>query len=182
MIIRSDLNMSLYNAIWENDAEYLAIVDDLLNHPEVRQLENFVHHLFTNRLDHSLMVSYTSYRIAKRLNRDYRSVARAGLLHDFFLLKVEEVEALAIGSHNNVHPRLALENALRITELNQVERDIILKHMFLCSKVTPPRYLESMIVSMIDKYVALVEVGSPLNTKLSNKIIKTIYRLRPVVA
>ena len=162
---------------WENDQDYLALVADLLENKEVQELRNFVHHRVTNRLDHSITVSYISYTLAKKLNLDYQSVARAGLLHDFFLLKVEEVEALKQGSHNNYHPILACANAERITTLNPIEKDIILKHMFLVSKVAPPKYKESLIVSMVDKYAAILEVASPINIRMHKRIIKAIYRL-----
>lgn len=162
---------------WENDVEFMSIVSDLLAHPEVLELSNYVHHHFTNRLDHSLTVAYTSYLIAKKMNLDYKSVARGGLLHDFFLLTVQEVEGLKQGSHNQHHPILACENAERITDLNEIEKDIILKHMFLVSKVAPPKYKESFIVSMVDKYAAVIEVVSPLNSLLKKRIIYAIYRL-----
>ena len=35
--------------------------------------------------EHLIKVSYKSYKIAKKLDLDYVSVARAGLLHDFYL-------------------------------------------------------------------------------------------------
>lgn len=161
---------------WQLDQEYCEIVEDILNHEQVQELKHFVHHHFNNRLDHSIAVSYTSFLIAKKMNADYVSVARAGLLHDFFLLDVSSVEALGLGSHNDVHPRLALENARKITILNEIEEDIILKHMFLVSKTSFPKYLESYIVTMVDKYAALQDVLSPLSTRFNNRLIRTIYR------
>lgn len=161
--------------MWSKDTDYLEIVKDLLSHPEVKQLSRFIHHYFTNRLEHSISVSYKSYLIAKKFNLDYRSVARAGLLHDFFLLTSHEVEALGEGSHNNHHPRLALENAKRITTINKIEEDIILKHMFAVSLSTPPKYRESLIVSMIDKYVAVEEVVMPVSKIIKYKMMIAMY-------
>ena len=69
---------------WRQDREYMAIVNDLLAQPAVQKLADYTQHHHSNRLQHSIAVSYDSYRIAKRLHLDFRSTARAGLLHDLF--------------------------------------------------------------------------------------------------
>ncbi len=154
--------MEFVRATWENDHEYMSIVEDLLKNKELLKLDKITHHHFTTRLVHSIFVSYVSYKIAKSRGLDYVSTARAGLLHDFFLEERHEVELLGIGSHNCAHPKIALKNARKITEINDLEKDIILKHMFLCTiKIGMPKYKESMIVSMVDKYCAMVEVSKP---------------------
>ncbi len=154
--------MEFVRATWENDKEYMSIVGDLLKNKKLQQLDDITHHHYTTRLVHSLFVSYVSYKVAKSMNLDYVSTARAGLLHDFFLEEREEVEMLGLGSHNCAHPKIALKNAEKITDLNKVEKDIILKHMFLCTfKIRFPRYQESFIVSMVDKYCAISEVTKP---------------------
>lgn len=163
---------------WKQDEQYCEIVNDLLENSNVQKLQYFVHHHYNNRLDHSLEVSYISYLIAKKLNLDYVSVARAGLLHDLFLLEVDEVEALGLGSHYDVHPRLALENARNITSVNKIEEDIILKHMFLVSRSSAPKYKESWIVTMVDKYAALLDVLSPLPIRLNNRFVLSLCYLR----
>src|SRR5690625_7878174 len=67
-----------------------------------------------------------------------------------------------MGSHNSAHPKIALKNARKITEINDLEKDIILKHMFLCTiKGGFPRYKESFIVTLVDKYCAISEVSTP---------------------
>ena len=157
--------MEFVRETWENDQEYMEIIKDLLDDHDLQELNNITHHHYTTRLLHSFFVSYVSYKLAKNLNLDYVSTARAGLLHDFFLEKREEVEQLGIGSHNAVHPKIALENAKNITNLNAVEKDIILKHMFLCTpRCGVPRYRESFIVSLVDKYCAVFEVSKPTRT------------------
>ncbi len=154
--------MEFVREIWENDTEYMAIVEDLLNNEELLKLDNITHHHYTTRLVHSLFVSYVSYKIAKARNLDYVSTARAGLLHDFFLEDRVEIELLGLGSHNAAHPKIALKNAQEITEINDLEKDIILKHMFLCTTGSGfPRFKESMIVTLVDKYCAISEVSQP---------------------
>lgn len=155
--------MEFVRATWENDHEYMSIVGDLLKNEELLKLDDITHHHYTTRLVHSIFVSYVSYKITKARGLDYVSTARAGLLHDFFLEERDEIELLGMGSHNCAHPKIALKNAKKLTKLNDLEKDIILKHMFLCSfKSKMPRFKESLIVSMVDKYCAISEVSTPL--------------------
>ena len=46
------------------DKEYLSKVCDILENEEFKKMENIVHHE-GNRLDHSIRVSYHSYKWAK---------------------------------------------------------------------------------------------------------------------
>lgn len=144
---------------WRTDKDYLNIVDDLLQCDEVQQLAQYTQHHFSNRLRHSVSVSYQSYTIAKKIGADATATARAGLLHDLFyydwrVTKFEE------GSHAYVHPRIALENAQKITHINDKEADIIVKHMFGAT-IALPKYRESWIVSLVDDFAAVNEYMIP---------------------
>lgn len=163
---------------WRKDQDYLNIVDDLLQHNEVQQLSQYTQHHFSNRLRHSISVSYQSYLIAKKIGADETATARAGLLHDMFyydwrVTKFEE------GSHAYVHPRVALKNAQKITHINSKEADIILKHMFGAT-IALPKYRESWIVSIVDDFAAVNEYLIPKayltyfkwHTKWTKKIAK----------
>jgi Predicted HD superfamily hydrolase len=152
---------------WQKDSEYLSYVGDLLETEEVQKLAAFVQHRHSTRLDHSIQVSYRSFKLAKRWNGDARATARAGLLHDLFYYdwrttKFEE------GSHAYVHPRMAAKNAEKITELSDLERDIIIKHMWGAT-IAPPRYKESYIVTLVDKYCAVEEASGPLVARLKGR-------------
>lgn len=161
--------MELIRAAWENDSEYMSIIQDLLENEDLLNLDEITHHHYTTRLIHSFFVSYTSYKIAKSMNLDYVSTARAGLLHDFFLEGRNEVEQLGLGSHNSAHPKIALENAEAITNLNAKEKDIILKHMFLTTTRSGiPMFRESYVVTFVDKYCALIEVSKPVRDWAGN--------------
>ena len=144
---------------WKKDSEYVDIVSDLLNKPEVIKLKKYTHHHHSNRLQHSIAVSYDSYLIAKRMNLDYVSTARAGLLHYLFYYDWRKTK-FSVGSHAYVHPRIALHNAEQITHLNKKEKDIILKHMFGAT-LDVPKYKESWIVGFVDDYEAEKEFFSP---------------------
>lgn len=155
--------------IWEADTEYLSYVKELLAADSVQRLEKFIHHYHVNRLEHSLNVSYTSFKIAKKFKLNARSTARAGLLHDLFFYFPKN-EKNKEKSHAYIHSRIAVHEAEKITELSDLERDIILKHMW-GRTLALPRYKESYIVSLVDKYWALREVSIPLRRKFRNRKI-----------
>jgi uncharacterized protein len=104
-----------------------------------------------------LSVSYFSYLLCRRLGLDYVAAARGGLLHDFFLYDWHEYKKDKRNpNHGLTHPRVALANARQCFPVSRKEQDIILKHMF--PKVWGfPRYAESWIVSLVDKYAAVGE-------------------------
>ena len=56
------------------------------------------------------------------------------------------------------HPKDAVSNALAICDLNDKERDIIDKHMWLVSTIRPPRSAEGLVVTLVDKYCASKEL------------------------
>lgn len=139
--------MQMQQSHWKNDAEYVALVEDLIYHEELLHMETITHHHFTNRLEHSIRVSYKSYQLAKKWKSDARATARAGLPHDFFH---EDRDAVAQPESRfpcRCSSKIACENACRITEISSLERDIILKHMFLVSRCGLPRYKESFVVT-----------------------------------
>ena len=67
-----------------DDKEYYDIVSDIINNDEFDKIKKIEHHGIT-RYEHSLKVSYRSYKIAKALKLNAYETARAGLLHDFFI-------------------------------------------------------------------------------------------------
>ena len=68
----------------KKDQNYYKLVEDILDNEEFQSLKNVAHHGL-NRYDHCLRVSYYSYKITKLLSLSPDEVARAALLHDFFL-------------------------------------------------------------------------------------------------
>ncbi len=154
----TDTVESILNERKPAEQEYTDIVSDILSHSEFLQLQNFFHHN-SSIYEHAKVVSYVSYRICKLLNLDYRSAARGGLLHDFFLYdwrNHSEPELAKEKYHGLEHPKIALENSLKHFELNDIEKDIIVKHMWPLTFV-PPKYQESFVVTFADKYVSSKE-------------------------
>lgn len=139
--------------------EFLLCIDDLINHESIQKMRQYRHHGSVNCFEHSLRVSYTSYILCRALGWEYTSAARGGLLHDLFLYDWRSYKPPE-GLHGFVHPRLALSNALSVCALNEIEIDIILKHMFPLTW-PPPRYKESMIVCLVDSLCCLWEILYP---------------------
>jgi len=132
---------------------YKKCVEDLFACQNVNLMSQFMQHGHVSCLDHSKSVSYGSYVICKILKLDYRSAARGGLLHDYFLYDWHDSTVFL---HGVSHPRLALKNAQRDFEINKIECDIIKKHMWPLTFI-PPKYCESMIINLVDKYCTIAE-------------------------
>lgn len=152
-----------------NDNEYKDCINDLIQDDIVCSMDGFIQHGDITCLEHSLFVSYESYLICKLLGLDYRSTARGGLLHDFFLYD-QHITGQRQGFHCFFHPRAALENANKRFDLNSTERDIIIKHMWPLTP-KPPMHWETLIVTFVDKYCAIMEVKNySKSTKSINKL------------
>lgn len=136
--------------------EFNMIIYDLANHPTVQKMKLYRQHYDTNCFDHCYNVAFYSYLICKKLNLDYISVSRAGMLHDLFLYDWRKKQPEHKGFHGFRHPRIALNNASKLFDLNEKEKDIILKHMWPIT-IIPPKYIEGYIITLTDKYCALEE-------------------------
>ena len=111
---------------WQRDKAYSNIVKDLLAHPQVQELANYTQHHHSDRLTHSIAVSYVSYQLGLRLGLNATALARAGILHDLFFYDWRTTK-FELGTHAFIHPRVSLRNAEKITQLSPMEKDIILK-------------------------------------------------------
>lgn len=136
--------------------EFEMIIKDIAEHPTVLEMKDFRQHCNTSCYEHCQNVAYYSYLFCKKTGLDYKAVARAGMLHDLFLYDWREKATDRKGLHAFRHPRIALNNSLKIFDLSKKEQDIILKHMWPLT-IVPSKYLESYVVSTADKYCALKE-------------------------
>ena len=135
---------------------------DILLDPKAHQMKNFTQHGTTTVFEHCvsvakfslLMAHYLEKRLKIKVDRD--SLVRAALLHDYFLYDWHDKTIPGHNIHGFTHPRTAMLNADRDFGLNAVEKDIISKHMFPLTFM-PPRYRESVLVTLADKWCALCE-------------------------
>ena len=150
--------------------EYYSYVKDLLNNEIVKQMKNFKHHYGTSCYQHSINVSYYNYLLCRKLGLDAKAGARAGLLHDLFLYDRKlYIRAKGERLHGFRHPKIALDNANLHFDLNKREEDIIEKHMWPLT-LELPKYGESYVIALVDKYCAIAEFSSFVIDKTKKKI------------
>lgn len=138
------------------EEEFNLIIQDIVSNETVQKMNNYRQHYDTSCFEHCKNVAYYSYLICKKYNLDYISAARAGMLHDLFLYDWRKRENDRKGLHAFTHPKSAYENASKIFDLNEKETDIILKHMWPVT-IKFPKYIESYIITFVDKYCAIQE-------------------------
>lgn len=140
-----------------NDHLFLALLKELCQDSKILESEQYMQHGNTSVLMHSILVAYFSYRLANKFHIpvDEKSLIRGALLHDYFLYDWH-VKDSSHRLHGFTHPHTALRNATRDFDLNQIEKDIIVKHMFPLT-FPFPRYKESIIVCVVDKLCSFYE-------------------------
>ena len=137
------------------------IINPLLNSCPFELTKNSKHHGIT-RYEHSVRVAYFSYIITKLMGLDYKETTEAALLHDFFTDEIKEKNGIA---RLRQHPKYAVANAKKYFELSKKQEDIISTHMFPVT-FTPPKYLESWIVDLVDDVVSIYERGKTMTKEL----------------
>lgn len=154
---------------WETDRAYLECVQDILVHPVFNSMEQYIQHGNTTCRAHCIRVSYAGYRLCRRLGGNWRSAARAGLLHDLFLYDWH-TRARDTGRHFHglTHPRTALNNAKKYFQLTSEEEDAILRHMWPLT-VIPPRTRAGWAVTGADKLCSLEETLKELGRRLGGQ-------------
>ena len=166
------------NTYYTNKKEHLTqffdIIKDIISNDTVKQMKDYRQHCNTSCYKHCMQVAYFTYITCKKLKLDYVSATRAAMLHDLFLYdwrkKYRNVDIS--GLHAFIHPQIALENASKLFQLNDIEKDVIEKHMWPLT-IKFPKFRESYIVTVMDKYSACLETYYYLKHKLRRK---NIYR------
>lgn len=142
------------------DYRFTNVAEEIVSHHEYEQTKSIKHH-DESVYEHSMKVAYYSYLIAYKSNLDWKSCIRGALLHDFHLYEFNKRSNISIIkdsiSHAINHPKIAYKNASKYFELNCMEKDIIVGHMFPFGM---PKSPEAWIVSFVDTYIAIFEYGS----------------------
>ena len=98
------------------------------------------------------------------------------MLHDLFLYNWRE-KGDRTGLHAFTHPKTACVNACKLFELNEKEKDIIVKHMWPLT-VIPPKYKEGFILTLVDKYCTLEETAKYYSKKKVFKYASVILLIK----
>lgn len=107
--------------------------------------------------NHVFHVAFVAMNIADRLNMEVDELALANgcVLHDYYLYDYNK-QGIKRYLHGNRHPYIAFKNAYRDFPIGQKEQTMILSHMFPIF-MYPVMNKESLILSVADKYCAIVE-------------------------
>ena len=171
---------SLDNSITSHPVflEWYELVEKILLSDEFQKRKIFVHHHNMSVWDHSTLVSFKSFLMARMFGADARVCAIAGLLHDFYdqaWISTPDIEKLDGGihatymkqkksffqKHGFVHARNAVDNYLKYFPEyeNKKVTNSILRHMFPLN-IIPPRYKEGWIITYVDKVNSAREMPS----------------------
>ena len=171
--------------------EWLIIVEDILLHDEFQKRKLFSHHHNLSVWDHSILVSFKAFLVAKYFGADSRTCAIAGLLHDFYpyawlyndeLAKIDDGEYVKFVNvkkplfkmHGFTHGANAAKNYVKFFPHLEDERitDSIKKHMFPMT-IVPPKYIEGYILTSVDKLNSIKELPTvPEMGRTAGKFVK----------
>ena len=149
----------------KHNDEFQEIIKPLITNETVLQMKNFRQHYETTCFDHCYTAAYYCYTICKKYHLDYKSATRAAMLHDLFLYDWRKRQPGRKGLHAFTHGKTACENACKLFDLNEKEKDIIIKHMWPVT-IEFPKSFEGFILTFVDKYCALSESFEILKSRL----------------
>lgn len=134
--------------------------EDIIHSENFRKTKRHIQHGTMTVNDHCMSVARYSLILNKKLGLrcNQRDLIRGSLLHDYFLYDWHDKAYLSQRKrlHGFHHPRTALQNASKEYQLTDIQRDIIIKHMWPLS-IIPPTCREAWVVTGADKYCSLME-------------------------
>lgn len=149
------------------DEEYIKCVGDILDSKIFKKLDTFVQHGSTSTMEHSIDVSYRTFLICKEHKLNYKSAARAALLHDFYLYDWHRpAKETGVFLHGFTHPYKAAKNAKKYFNISRKEASMIRTHMFPLTPI-PPLSPEGWVITMADKAVSISEMVRNLRINTS---------------
>ena len=140
----------------KSDKEFQNIIKNLIENDTVQEMKNYRQHYETSCFEHCYVVSYYCFKICKKYHLDYESATRAAMLHDLFLYDWRKRQDGRKGFHAFTHGKTACENASKLFDLSEKEKDIIIKHMWPVT-IAFPRSIEGFVLTFVDKYCAVSE-------------------------
>lgn len=154
--------------LMDNDKEFQNIIKELIENDTVQEMKKYRQHYETSCFEHCYTAAYYCYLICKKYNLDYKSATRAAMLHDLFLYDWRKRQPDRKGLHAFTHGKIACENACRLFNLNEKEKDIIIKHMWPVT-IEFPKSIEGFVLTFVDKYCAISESLEVLQSRLFMK-------------
>ena len=138
-----------------NDIQY--ICSNIMESDYFNRLYGRKHHFNSNVAIHSIRVTNECYRLAHimHLDIDKESLIKGAICHDLALANIK----YTFGPKQAIFHSMDSANIATniIGTLSDKERNIIESHMFPISPVLP-KYKESWILTLVDKYIATKEI------------------------
>jgi len=124
------------------------------------KLDTYRQHKNSTSYTHSFYVAMESYKYAVRkdIECDLHSLIRGALLHDYFIFNEDNSKDRG---HLRNHPFKALCAAKKDYDLNPIEQEMILHHMWPYNFRQFPRNKETWILIKYDKIVSFKEAFRP---------------------
>ncbi len=134
-----------------DEAEFRRILKKVCRRSRMLESARHIQHGSTSVFRHSVSVAYVTFYLARRfgIQTDAHTLVRGALLHDYFLYDWHERDDTHRW-HGFIHAERALANAMEDFELNEIEQDMIRKHMFPLNR-KPPRCREAWLLCLADK-------------------------------
>lgn len=125
---------------------------------EAGRMKRYIQHGRISTYDHVLSVVRLSYYLNRHFHLGARDaeLVRGAFLHDFYLYDWHE-GGYPGRLHGLHHPAIALENAMRLYPLTDVEQNIIESHMWPLTLRKIPRCRAAWIVCVADKICSAYE-------------------------
>lgn len=139
-----------------NLKEFRSIVYSVSNDRVVQRMKLYKQHCDTNCFIHCYETSFHCYIICKALGFDYVSAVRGAMLHDLFLYDWRK-KSKENSWHAFTHGKKAFDNASKIFDLNYIEKDMIIHHMWPLT-ISCPKTKEGWVLTFVDKYCAVKEI------------------------
>ncbi len=167
-----------YDVMQPQKEEVDVVMKELEKTGRMECMKQCIQHGDISVYEHCVRVAVMSLVIAElfKITVDRRSLIVGALLHDYFLYDWHEKDD-SHKWHGFFHPSRALENANEDYELNERQKNIILRHMFPLTPV-PPVCREAWIVCLADKVCATEETIKPLQLNLIRFLIsRRLFRM-----
>lgn len=138
----------------------------MIANPEIQRLKEIPQHEGGNTFDHCVDVARMSFDLAEKFHVkiEPEALVHGAMLHDYYLYDTRTMP-YSDYRHALLHPKLALEKAKKLYALSDLEKNIILSHMWPIPGSPLPRSREAWLITLADKICATQEMHAGRRAK-----------------
>jgi len=140
------------------EKRFADLMQDYLDSPEIQQMDAYIQHGDTTTLEHCKNVAWVSFLVNERLhlNANEKELIEAAMLHDFYLYDWHDGKPER-KRHGFDHPYIASENSEKTFHVSPKVYSSIRSHMWPLNITEIPKSKEAIILTITDKYCAVIE-------------------------